>query len=566
MGMEKLFSSFFFTRILLATILANLGAFVVLYIGRLEVSFTVPVYLSFFLGSVYLANRLRFRPTRIEADGPSLTMLAIALLLLTLPRLTYLLDWLPGNTTLSFSDDYARMLEVLAMTANESYPLLSPSNTDYLFSYYYAGLFPMAVIKLALPVLTIKESIALGNFYYHTIILLSLYEISHLVLGSQIQKVRILIFLFTLFGGLDWVAKGDFSALYGHFEWWQKRLSGNTQLSSFYTGMFWTVHHFLAAYTAILAYCIAYLSCADGRKQPRDIMILLLLISIFYTSPFVFLSLIPFLLIHWKKILHVLAQKASWLIIIASIPPIAIFLNRVAESPYIWSTFRLTITDHFLLDKMLSLPLYLILVPVMELAGIPLILLAIIGRLNKLERKHLLAAWAFFVLTYFLAYAHGNNFAMRGMLLPTAVFFFLFAAHWPELRAMIGQRYTPALILLAALFTVGTLMESAGRLKVGIARSQLLGSAFGITPRKKTVLQALKFPVYATATRKDLTVIPYEDLQYAIRRNRYDYEKFIDHIRLDRMFGYEKDLIRKPSPWEPGPGQESLHGQTPMSR
>ena len=553
--MEKLFSSFIFTRILLATILANLGAFVVLYVGQLDVSSTGAIYLSLFLGGLYLANTVRFRLTRIRADIPSLAMLAITLLLLTLPRLTYLLDWLPGNTTLSFSDDYARMLEILAMTANDSYPLLSPSNTDYLFSYYYAGLFPMAIIKLAVPALTIKESIALGNFYYHSLILLSLYEISHLVLRSYPQKVRMLIFLFTLFGGLDWIAKGDFSVLYGHYEWWQKRFSGNTQLSSFYTGMFWTVHHFLAAYTAILAYCIAYLSSASGRKQTRDIIVLLLLISIFYTSPFVFLSLIPFLLIHWKKIFDILRQKPSWLIIIASIPPIAIFLNRVAESPYIWSTFRLDITDHFLLDKMLSLPLYLVLVPVVELAGIPLVLAAITGRLNKLERKHLLAAWAFFILTYFLAYAHGNNFAMRGMLLPTAVFFFLFAAHWPELRDMIGRRYTPALILLAVLFTAGTLMESAGRLKIGIERSNLLGNTFGIIPHNKTIQQALRLPVYATATQKDLTVIPYEDLEYAIRRNRYDYEKFIDHIRLDKMFGYEKDLIRKPFSWETGPSQ-----------
>ena len=160
-------TSFAFTKVLLSVLLANYFSFVLFYVLEIPVSVTPVAYLIIFTAALFGIGKIRFRRTDFPVDKASLFFLGLALLLLTVPRLTYLFDWLPDNTTLTHSDDYARMLELLAMTGNSIYPLMSPSNADFPFSFYYSTLYPFSLMKLSFPLMTIKESISLGNLFYH---------------------------------------------------------------------------------------------------------------------------------------------------------------------------------------------------------------------------------------------------------------------------------------------------------------------------------------------------------------------------------------------------------------
>jgi hypothetical protein len=98
--MTKLFSSFVFTKVLLSVLLANFFSFVLFYALKMPVSLTPEVYLIIFIAVLCLIRNIRFRQTDFPADKVSLIFLGMALLLLTIPRLTYLIDWLPETQRL----------------------------------------------------------------------------------------------------------------------------------------------------------------------------------------------------------------------------------------------------------------------------------------------------------------------------------------------------------------------------------------------------------------------------------------------------------------------------------
>ena len=82
--------------------------------------------------------RVRFvRSPRVPRLGrASHILLADALILLAVPRLTYLLAQYQEayNFAIPAWDDWAHVAELVSMTASGSYPLRAPSNPSYLFS------------------------------------------------------------------------------------------------------------------------------------------------------------------------------------------------------------------------------------------------------------------------------------------------------------------------------------------------------------------------------------------------------------------------------------------------
>ncbi len=543
--MTKLFSSFAFTKILLSVLLANFFSFVLFFALEVPVAFSVVAYLLIFLTTLFGVGQIRFRKTDFPVDKVSWLFLGLALLLLTIPRLTYLFDWLPDNTTLTHSDDYARMLEILALTGNSNYPLMSPSNAGFPFSFYYSTLYPFSIIKLSFPFLTIKESISLGNLFYHILVLFSLYEIACLILRDS-RKVRLLIFLCTIYGGLDWLASGQLLNIYGHFEWWQMRLSGNTQISSTYTGLFWTIHHFLGAYSLLIAYAILFNSYSFKEKGRKLALILTISASSFYASPFSFMSIPFFIFIHRKLAWKTVRSWYSLPIILFAALPLPIFLSKFSQQSFVWSTFHLEITDNFLVDKLLSLPLYVALVPLVELIAIPIILLIMWRNLSKIQRQYVTASWLFFLSTYFIAYSGANNFAMRGMIVPTFVFFFIFAQHWLKieqyLKSVSGNLFRPVFVFIALLCIIGTFKEFSGLTKNAVFNSYLLRGYLGLP-----VPDYLKSPVYQIAIRTDIDSVEFDYASKALRRHHvYEFEKFIKNLEFTEMENWEKELLRRP--------------------
>ncbi len=375
-------------------------------------------------------------------------------ILMNLPRLSYPMEWQVPGVVRALGDDYYRLAELISMTLSPSFPLQHYLNQDYLFSFYYCSLIPFAVLKLLIPFITIKDAIFLGNLIYSYLIVFSLLEVALLFFRTRFQ-VRLFLFLCSFFGGLDWIFFPLLSLQ--NFEWWQKYswFRGNTQISSFYTTMFWTIHHFAAFYSLILFFVVARFYRV-GSATKKTAVIFLLLIHSFYSSIFAFLPVLALLWIERKVVLH-RARRSPIVTVLAFLlllSPMFLYLGKVGSQHFVISSFNLPLTKHFWIDKALGFPLYLTLIPLVEFCGIPLMLLAIYKQFSAKQRAYFLCSFFFFVLTDFVAYSGFNNFCMRGMLLPTWIFFFLFATHISQIpfqKAKLGAA------LLLILGSVGVL-------------------------------------------------------------------------------------------------------------
>ena len=448
-----------FSRFFSAVVIANFLTLALLNLLQLPVYMAVFVYAGSLLAGLHLLSRLRLRTARFPLDRTSVWIAVGALVLLTVPRLVYALQWLPDTEVRVIGDDYAHLAELAAMVFSNSYPLRSPPSPDFLFSFYYASFYPPAVIFMALPFLTLKDALIAGNLFYHLLILFSIVEVGHLFFRGKGQ-IRWFVFLFTFFSGLDWLTKP--LQLTTTYEWWQKDFFGaNTQISSFYTGMYWTIHHVVGFWAIVMAAVWLFYSftprrgpVADAlgsvgaptvreerRGWPKPLAISLLAAGAFYCSPFSVLPLPFFAVLHWRLIWRHVVR--TWMFAYAAVLaaiPLFLFLHRQAESALEPSTFHLQVTGDFWLDKLLSLPVFLLLVPLVEFAGIPFLLLLVLRRMTPLDRRYFAMTVPFFLIIYVVAFSNTGNFSMRGMFLPTFVLFYLFAKYSPALAARLGFR------------------------------------------------------------------------------------------------------------------------------
>ena len=134
---------------------------------------------------------------------------------------------------------------------------------------------------------------------------------------------------------------------------------------------------------------------------------------------------------------------------------------------------------------------------------------------------------------------------MRGMLVPTFVFFIIFAHHWPEIeqymKSKAGIVFKPALVIFMLLCIIGTVKEFSGRSRAAVSGSQMLRRSLRLP-----VADFFNAPIYETATDTDVTIIDFETANPGGREHLYDFEKFIDNLELNNMTNWEKELIREP--------------------
>jgi hypothetical protein len=559
-----------FSRVFTAVVIANFLTLAVMNLLQLPVYMAVFIFLGGTVTGLQLAGQLHPRGGRPTLDKTSLWIAIVALVLLTVPRLIYALQWVPGTEVRVIGDDYAHLAELASMTLSSSYPLRSPSSPDFLFSFYYASFYPPAVLFMALPFLTLKDALIAGNFFYHLLIVLSIVEIGHLFFRGAGQ-IRWFVFLMTFFSGLDWLAKP--LQLTTTYEWWQKDyFRANTQISSFYTGMYWTIHHVVGFWAIVL--CAVWLFYAfvpgvsrshtghgrlgrrhSGHRWQKPLVISLLAAGAFFSSPFSVLPLPFFAALHWRLLWrHVLR---TWMFAYAAVLgtiPLFLFLHRQAESALEPSSFRLQVTGEFWLDKLISLPIFLVLVPLVEFAAIPFLLLLVVRDMTPLDRRYFAMTVPFFLLIYLAAFSNTGNFSMRGMFLPSFVLFYLFAKYTPALAARMGGHFqeVPSLrgggrwarVATVALFVVAT---SVGAFKMG-----------GAMLRIGWLNTSLPYRMSNTPPPKDLTY-PYRDLVFDRSvttytpadedrkgRVKYNVEKLMEGVPVADMALWERELMRYP--------------------
>jgi len=509
-----------FVRVLASLLAANLTSLIVLNALRLPVAALVAVFPLGWVAWWWFLGNASVRDAPFRAPRAAMIWAGAALILLTAPRLPYLLEWLPGAAVLAQADDYGRLAELVSMTLGGRYPLPHPSNQEYLLSHYYAALFPMAWSKLAIPVLTLKDSIFLGNLLYHVLFLGSLLEIAPR-LTRRPGAAAIFVFLMTLFGGFDILASHFIP--FEHTEHWSRQWLGRVrEFSSFYTANYWTVHHMAGLWCVVLA-GVYWREARFPSAWRKPLLAGWLLVSAVACSAFVVLSL-P--LLAWRELWTLLRRLIRTVTIVpvsaAALVPLWIYSNRVESGSFQWVPVNL------------ALPLYLLAIFVIDFAGLPLLLAIRWKRLDPAERRWFAGSLLFFASTWGLESIGYNNYAMRGGLLPGLVVMLLAARHITFSRLALAA---------AVLATLTTVRESAT-----MAYSALEYSNWYWHVREKPIPSHVVPRLNASYPQlaRDPSIRYYEPSSAdRFGLEKFNAEKLVRGLPFDEMHTAERELLRR---------------------
>lgn len=531
-----------FTRWLCALLLANLASLVLLNGLHLRPAWLLAIYPAAVAGFRWWLGRARVRRAR-WLPAPWTLWAALSFVgLLTVPRLPYLLEWLPANPVLAQADDYGHLAELVSMTLSERYPLRHPSNQEYLLSHYYTAFYPLVWLKAAAPRLTLKDCLVIGNALYHLLLVMSLIEAATRLLPSR-RGGLVLLFLATFFGGFDWLfyARLPFS----HSEHWPRvAFHALREVSSHYTTLFWVVHHFAAFWCVVAGYLLARYSRL-GRRWEKPLLEGLLLLAGVYSSVFVMLA-IPLL---FAPELWLLGRRAWRTRMVAPLAlvfaaPLFLYFGRVEHGPFRWAPIRLEWFGAPVADALVSLVVYVLAVCVVDFAGIPILLLAAVRRMGGGERRWLAGALGFLACTWGVESVGYNNLCMRGMMLPGFVFFLLFARRAGEWRmAWTGRRRALAAALALAL-SWGTLREAAYQLYQPLMFSAWYWRARGL-PAPAAVARRLR-PAYPRLARDPAVRYYVPDRADRVGLDKFNAEKLVRGIAPGEMSEAERELLRAP--------------------
>ena len=161
-----------------------------------------------------------------------------------------------------------------------------------------------------------------------------------------------------------------------------------------------------------------------------------------------------------------------------------------------------------------------------EFFFIPVVVAHCLPRLTRKDKAYFVAATAFFISTYVVAFTNFNNYSMRGMLLPTFVFYFLFARYAPRIPSLriwwtSQMRRYLLLIPLCLLLSFVTTLELLAHTRVSVkSRALSYKVILGEYPR-------LRFPVdYRKLARDRSTRIYRPTVDKPMRY--YNVEKMIE--------------------------------------
>ena len=232
------------------------------------------------------------------------------------------------------------------------------------------------------------------------------------------------------------------------------------------------------------------------------------------------------------------------LLVLIWLVPLFLYLHKVPGQGFVLATARLGFWHDFWVDKLLSFPVWLVVVSVVELAGVPLFLALAWKRLRNKERAYFIGAFLFFVSTYAIAFSVGNNYSMRGLLVPSIVLCLLFARRYETvmsaLRPRFGRAGLTAVAIVAVLFSFGNVLEFAGH-----ARRSLLSMELTWRIVKGNEAAEKKFPIDYRDIARNRSLGVYEPRPGEPPRLYFNAEKRVE-VPLAEMEGWERALLRYP--------------------
>ncbi len=543
---RSIFSQLLFSRLLGAIVIANVATLSVCNLLAVSVPSVRWLYPVALLTAGWLLSRLRVRPARITPSTLMVFVVSAFAIVVVGLRLPYILEWLPGNVVHVGWDDYGRLAQLTTMTLSEQYPLPHFANDDYLFSFYYTALYPLAWLKLVLPILTLKDTLFLGQAMYTILFVLSLIEVACHWMPSR-ASAWVMILGCTCLGGFDWIMSTLFTntPLVGHHEWWQAEhtFHGNAQIPSPFSMIWWAFHHHTGYWAAALALVFAT-RCRAGSPRQRllkSYVVGLMLVAAFYTSVFAFMPVMLFLLIQMRTVFRRLLRLHVALPLIAlALPPLFLFTHKMGDGGFTIARFRIDLFDIVWLDRLASFPIWIILMVIIEFGGLPILAWFTLKNWSKSEKKYAGIALIYFLSTYAIAYSGANNYAMRGMALPSLVMIILLARHLPDWKPM-RSVWTSipgrgALITAAAILSIGTALEMTHVL-VQSERNMKLSHA--------PADQQKHFPIDYRTLARDQSTTHYVPAPDEKSQHRYNAEKLIE-IPIDHIDHWETELMRHP--------------------
>jgi len=445
----------------------------------------------------FLVRGLRWRAARTALPKAATYLVIAWVLLLTAPRLPYLLDRIPDAHILGTGDDHGRLAELVSLTKSPRYPVLHPSNQEYLLSHYYAAFYPMVWLKFAAPSLTLKECILLGNLLYHVLFAGALLELAARLFHRQRDALAFL-FLMTFFSGLDWVT--TLPHLFEHSEHWFRHWFGEwREISAMYTVTWWAVHHAFGMWILLVGYLIVTQARWQARWR-KPFVGGLLLISALYASVFVLVAL-PFVAprLLWRLGLRLL-RNGLWIPLAAiALCPAFLFFGRLTEA-----AFRLA------LPRPVPILVYL--------AGVLVLEVPLLWWLVRKDRR-MLGVLVFFVSCLFVGSIGLNNYTMRGILIPTVI---LYACAAPRLAALRWQK--PLALAAISLTAIGVLREAAWLTYRPLESS----------------------PLYWRLTNRDMPAFAAKRLQNIGGLDRFNNDEMLSGVPLEAMDFNEVELLRLP--------------------
>ena len=398
-------------------------------------------------------------------------------------------------------------------------------------------------LKLALPFFTLKDVIFLGNAGYHLLFLFSLLEIFNLILPTR-KSLWVMIFLCTAFSGLDWFVNTIFIGwpFVCHHEWWQKysSLDGDAQITSYFISLWWCFHHFAGFLACVLSFITLSFFHFKNKKIKYTVSGSLL-ISAFYSSVFVVIPALLFCLAKFKVLARRLMNiKVLPFLLFLFLAPLSIYVKRMSVGPVALAGFRIDFTGIFYLDKIISFPVWLILVSGIEFCFIPFIIALFFKKLSKNDKIYFFTAAAYFISTYVIYFTTPFNlYSMRGMFLPAFVFFYLFSKYLPAYAPVNNFIKTPrglmAIIFTGIFLSLGTLSEI-----IVLARRSILNMALTHKARQGFIPKKI-FPVnYRDISRN-------QSLRFYSSGHRhsagdYNAEKMM-HLPLEDMLLTDKEIL-----------------------
>jgi hypothetical protein len=388
---------------------ANVMTMSLMNFFEIETKYISPLYLFCALAvTALLFNRIPEPPAL--ARRVHILCLAFGIILF-LPRFPYLIEGLLGYSVNMYGDDSQHLQMMSSLAHTPAFPPKSTFDNSRFLSYYYAPWMLGAAIYASGIVSTVKEALGLSVLVYCTLFSYAAVYGSRIALkDARLQTIFLVLAI--LFGGFDffyWLS--NLTVIPQHSEWWALEFGFTIQYSNFFTLVLWVQQHLLAAVAILYA-----LLLATSRGAPLRILAGVLLLSGFFSSPFVCLGGIP--LFGWYFIQARLLTSLTIIVptfLVLSVPLWWIFLGKAA--PVGFKLFG-PLSPFWMEHKKAAFLVFLLIVT-LELFPLLAASSVSITRDRKPSRAILLLLTGLFLLsTFFFEFSLGSNYAMRGSIVP----------------------------------------------------------------------------------------------------------------------------------------------------